>query len=132
MRARLVEDHWIPRWLGVEAIVLYPWLLVAKARGQLSPALLAHEMTHYRQIRSLGIVRFYLRYLREYLAGRGRGLSHQEAYREISFEREAFAGGAAWRDSSQELRALAKELGLDSLYEERLAAHVELHRGQPS
>lgn len=52
-------------------------------------ALLAHELVHVRQYRELGAWRFRLAYLREYLAGRLRGLGHDAAYRNISFEREA-------------------------------------------
>lgn len=52
-------------------------------------ALLAHELVHVRQYRDLGTWRFRRAYLREYLAGRLRGLSHDAAYRNISFERAA-------------------------------------------
>lgn len=52
-------------------------------------ALLAHELEHVRQYRDLGTWRFRRRYLREYLAGRLRGLGHDAAYRNISFERAA-------------------------------------------
>lgn len=52
-------------------------------------ALLAHELVHVRQYRDLGTWRFRWAYLREYLAGRMRGLGHDAAYRNISFERAA-------------------------------------------
>ncbi len=52
-------------------------------------ALLAHEAAHAAQYQRLGTAAFLLAYLREYLSGRSRGLSHRQAYREISFEREA-------------------------------------------
>ncbi len=52
-------------------------------------ALLAHELVHVRQYRDIGAWRFRWAYLREYLAGRVRGLRHDAAYRNISFEREA-------------------------------------------
>lgn len=52
-------------------------------------ALLAHELVHVRQYRELGAWRFRWAYLREYVAGRLRGLSHDAAYRNISFERTA-------------------------------------------
>jgi len=47
--------------------------------------------THVQQIARLGIVRFYWRYLREYISLRRSGLSSAEAYQRISFETEAFA-----------------------------------------
>ena len=52
-------------------------------------ALLAHEAAHAAQYERLGVWRFRWRYLREYLAGRWAGLPADEAYRAISFEREA-------------------------------------------
>lgn len=51
--------------------------------------LLRHELTHVRQIGRVGLLRFYGRYLTEYLANRRAGLPSHEAYRRISFEEEA-------------------------------------------
>jgi hypothetical protein len=51
--------------------------------------LLAHELTHVRQYRRYGMAAFLGRYVGEYLAARFAGASHAEAYRGISFEREA-------------------------------------------
>jgi hypothetical protein len=51
--------------------------------------LLAHELTHVRQYRRFGMAAFLGRYVGEYLASRFAGASHHEAYRGISFEREA-------------------------------------------
>lgn len=51
--------------------------------------LLAHELTHVRQYRRYGMAAFLGRYLGEYLRARLTGAPHVEAYRRISFEREA-------------------------------------------
>lgn len=48
-----------------------------------------HELVHVRQWNELGIVKFLWRYLSDYWKGRRRGLGHNEAYRQISFEQEA-------------------------------------------
>lgn len=53
--------------------------------------ILRHELAHVRQIHSLGVLRFYSCYAREYFANRRRGLPSGEAYRRISLELEAFA-----------------------------------------
>ena len=87
-----------PFWLrpflmrGVVAITLGRRVYVAAsvAEGEIEP-LLRHELVHVQQIARLGIVRFYWRYLREYVALRRSGLSSAEAYQRISFETEAFA-----------------------------------------
>ena len=52
---------------------------------------LRHELVHVQQIARLGLIRFYWRYLVEYLRLRRRGLRHFDAYRSISFEIEALA-----------------------------------------
>lgn len=62
--------------------------LLAGDRASLA-SLVGHELVHVRQWQELGVVRFLTRYLGEYFAGRGRGLNHQAAYENISFEREA-------------------------------------------
>lgn len=56
-----------------------------------SDALLHHELVHVRQMRELGLLRFVWRYVREYFRNRLAGMSSDDAYRNISFEREAFA-----------------------------------------
>ncbi|MFN0086799.1 MAG: DUF4157 domain-containing protein [Blastocatellia bacterium] len=52
-------------------------------------SLLAHEITHCRQYRTLGTWRFRLRYLHFYFGNRWRGMSRGEAYLNIPFEIEA-------------------------------------------
>ena len=56
-----------------------------------SDGLLRHELAHVRQMRELGVLRFLWRYLGEYVRNRLNGMSADDAYRNISFEREAFA-----------------------------------------
>jgi len=80
----------LPR--NVVAITLGRRIWIARA---LPPAelevVLRHEMVHVRQMEQLGVPRFLWRYLGEYVRNRLRGMSHDQAYRAISFEREAFA-----------------------------------------
>ena len=56
-----------------------------------SVAHLRHELAHVRQIVANGFIRFYWRYAVEYVRNRRAGMSSHEAYRNISFEREAVA-----------------------------------------
>lgn len=76
------------KFFKINAIVLYPFILYQDRYPDES--ITSHEKIHLRQIKELGVARFYFLYLKEYLEGRRRGLSHYEAYRQISFEREAF------------------------------------------
>jgi hypothetical protein len=54
-------------------------------------AVVRHELVHVRQAGELGMLRFLTRYVLEYVRNRRRGMPHDEAYRAISFEAEAFA-----------------------------------------
>ena len=54
-------------------------------------ALIGHEVLHAQQYQELGAFQFRVRYLGEYLGGRLSGLSHQNAYYNISFESNAYA-----------------------------------------
>lgn len=85
----------IPRWVpGRPAGFAHGWCVhLAPHAPSLDTlegiALIAHELVHVRQFAELGAWRFRIRYLVEYLRGRLRGLSHDAAYRAISFECEA-------------------------------------------
>jgi len=61
------------------------------AEGYATDALLRHELVHVRQAGELGVIRFLWRYAAEYVRNRRRGMTHDAAYRAISFEAEAFA-----------------------------------------
>lgn len=63
-------------------------------RSDAGLVLLAHELVHIRQYREQGIFRFLSAYAGEYFVGRLRGLSHRQAYLDISFEKEARRGEA--------------------------------------
>jgi hypothetical protein len=52
---------------------------------------LRHELKHVEQINRHGLLGFYWRYVREYIANRRRGMPPAAAYRSISFEVEALA-----------------------------------------
>ncbi len=86
-------SHWLPRLLRVGAITLGTRVYVAAPA--ISATLLKHESEHGRQFQELGWLRFVARYLREYLAGRLAGKSHQDAYLAISLEAQARAAALA-------------------------------------
>lgn len=70
-------------------MALFPFVLVRKPAP--SVILLHHERIHLRQQLEMGIVPFYVWYLLEYLIRRFQYPDHYAAYRNISFEREAYA-----------------------------------------
>ncbi len=88
----------IPRYVRGDRIVAYTDKNnIFFAPGKYKPttasgiALIGHEVRHAQQYQELGNFRFRVRYLREYLGGRLSGLSHEEAYKNISFEQAASA-----------------------------------------
>jgi hypothetical protein len=93
-RISLRFPWWLQPFLqrGVVAITLGRRIYVsARITGEELQRLLRHELVHVEQIKRLGIVRFYFRYVREYVALRRSGLKSFEAYRRVSFEQEAAA-----------------------------------------
>jgi hypothetical protein len=75
--------------LGPDGMALFPFILVRHPNP--GPTLLNHERIHLRQQAELGILLFYFWYTIEYLIRRFQYRQHYRAYRNISFEREAFA-----------------------------------------
>ena len=77
---------------GVAAITLGRRIYVAAGiAGPPLERLLRHELAHVAQIARHGLLMFYWRYVAEYVRHRRAGLSSIEAYRSISFEKEALA-----------------------------------------
>ncbi|GAB2595570.1 hypothetical protein [Spirosoma areae] len=75
--------------LGPDGMALFPFILVRQPNP--SPTLLNHERIHLRQQAEFGIFAFYIWYVLEYMIRRFQYRTHYQAYRNISFEREAFA-----------------------------------------
>ena len=70
-----------------------------------SRKIIAHELVHVRQYYELGLLRFLVRYLAEYVRGLARHRRHRAAYHAIRFEEQAYAEAADWfaRRESAEL-----------------------------
>lgn len=71
------------------AITLYPFVLVGE-RTRLSRRLVVHERIHLRQQVETFVIPFYILYLLEYFMGILQYRNGYKAYRNISFEREAY------------------------------------------
>lgn len=93
MELIIKSHHIIAQKLKVEAIVLYPFILFANSP---TPSILAHEMIHIKQIEFHGVLAFYTLYLWEYFQGRLQKMSHQQAYLNISFEKQAYGEQILW------------------------------------
>lgn len=72
----------------IQGMVLYPFILFES--NSPDERLINHERIHVEQIKRDGVLRFYGRYLWEYFKGRLNKMNHDEAYRHISYEQEAY------------------------------------------
>ena len=83
---KVVINNIIP-FKGYVAITLWPFIFVRKA---VKENVIRHEEIHGQQQKEMLIVLFYLWYAVEYLVRLVICRSHKEAYRNISFEQEAY------------------------------------------
>jgi hypothetical protein len=94
-RLRVGFPFWLRPFLmpGVLAITLGRRIYLAPAMLSRKPqeieSLIRHELVHVRQVVRLGLVRFFLIYVRDYLRLRRRGMTRHQAYANIPFELEA-------------------------------------------
>jgi hypothetical protein len=72
-------------------ITLWPFIILKKKELRLDTVFINHEKIHLRQQIELLILVFYLWYIIEYLIRLLQYRSRRPAYRNISFEREAYA-----------------------------------------
>jgi hypothetical protein len=80
----------IATWIPADGLALFPFILFKKKDFSISPTLINHERIHLQQQLELLILPFYVWYLVEYSFHRITGKKHSEAYRAISFEKEAY------------------------------------------
>lgn len=88
MKVRLRTGSFIPKILGVDGVMLYPFIFIKDKNPTTS--LVAHEAIHVRQLREIGFFGFYISYFLYYLAGLFRFKNKGKAYLNIPYEREAF------------------------------------------
>lgn len=81
----------VTRWVPYSAMAVYPFILVKHKEMQNNAVLINHERIHHRQQLELLILPFYILYLFNYLYHLVRLRNHFQAYKNIVFEREAYA-----------------------------------------
>ena len=85
----IASKYLVPK--GYIGIALFPFVFVRDKALGTHPVFLNHERIHLRQQAELLILPFYIWYVTEYVVRRLHYPSQKEAYRNISFEREAYA-----------------------------------------
>jgi hypothetical protein len=88
---RIGYPWWLRMFVHRRTIAITLGRRIYVAEGHATEALLRHELVHVRQAAELGVTRFLWRYVAEYVRNRRRGMTHDDSYRAISFEAEAFA-----------------------------------------
>jgi len=84
----IVSKYLIPK--GYRGMTLYPFVIIRNFLDKENKVLLNHEKIHIRQQLELLILPFFLWYFLEYLLRLAQFKNQNRAYRNISFEREAY------------------------------------------
>lgn len=103
MKMIIVYNNLIP-FKGFHATTLFPFVFVRKDEGKLLPSAEYHERIHLRQQAEMIVIFFYLWYCIEFLVRLILKRNRIEAYRAISFEKEAKANMYCWNQSYLENR----------------------------
>lgn len=86
----VVVNRWFLR-KGIVAMAIWPFIIFRDREIVRNPTVLNHEKIHLRQQLELLIVLFYLWYVLEFLVRCLQYKSGRPAYKNISFEKEAYA-----------------------------------------
>lgn len=85
----VVFNKWILK--GFSGLTVFPFVFVAHKKWLQDAAFIRHEKIHLRQQLELLILPFFVWYFFEYLLRLIQYGNRKKAYRNISFEREAYA-----------------------------------------
>lgn len=85
----IISKYLIPK--GYRGLTLFPFVIIKDFLDKENKVLLNHEKIHIRQQLELLIVPFFVLYFLEFLLRLIQFKDRNKAYRNISFEREAYA-----------------------------------------
>ncbi len=89
----VIVNKWLVKLISggfARAVAVYPFIFLADKEHSQNEVLMNHERIHHRQQLELLVLPFLFTYGLYYLKGRVKGLSHYDAYLNISFEKEAY------------------------------------------
>lgn len=84
----IISKYLIPR--GYIALAIFPFVIFSNKEYAFDPVIRNHEKIHLRQQAELILIFFYLWYITEYLIKLCIYKNRAKAYRDISFEKEAY------------------------------------------
>ena len=85
----IVTQIFIPK--GYRGLAVFPFVLIKNKLDKENPVFVNHEKIHLRQQLQLLVLPFFIWYVLEYFIRLGQYKNKNLAYRNISFEREAYA-----------------------------------------
>ena len=85
----IVTKYLTPK--GFRGLTLFPFVFIKYASDKLNPVFVNHEKIHFRQQLELLILPFYIWYVLEYFIRLLHYKKRHLAYKNICFEREAYA-----------------------------------------
>ena len=92
MKPIIIQNSKIPVYLSIfiniGAITLFPFII---SRDEMDEITIRHECIHIEQQRELWVIPFYLLYGFYWLKGKIAGMSNDDAYFNIPFEKEAYS-----------------------------------------
>lgn len=90
---RMHFNHWLFRFWPLKhyAAITLPWgVYFRDSLMDVDLRIFTHEQVHLEQIQKVGVIRFYFQYVIEYIGNLFKYRNHDQAYRNISFEKEAY------------------------------------------
>lgn len=85
----IISKFWVPK--GFTGITVYPFIFVRENYLRTNKTFVNHEKIHLRQQIELLIILFFIWYVLEFFVRLIQFGNRKKAYRNISFEREAYA-----------------------------------------
>ena len=82
-------NHWLPKLLKVNAIVLFQTIYYAMPQKKVSDRLRRHEEKHVEQQKEEGSIMLKIKYMYEFAVNFVKYRNYWKAYRSISYEVEA-------------------------------------------
>jgi hypothetical protein len=89
MKLIMIYESSLMRYLDMDGMVLYPFILINETEENTLPSTIKHELTHVRQVERDGFCRFYVRYIGHMLKHLMKG-DIEGAFTEHEYEKEAY------------------------------------------
>lgn len=92
MKVKIKYNSCVPRIIGRDGIILYPFIFITSSEKETKKTrLLHHEWIHVMQIRKCGFFYFYTSYISQAFFNLLKYRNLKKAYRNITFEKEAYS-----------------------------------------